>query len=313
MSQSTQGTQPALRGVVPIIPTPFHAGSEEVDLAGVRALVDFAVDAGAAAVCLPAYASEFYKLTEAERFQVVEAAVAAAAGRVPVIAQSNHPSAKAAVEVAQRNVALGADMISFALPRIFALGADDLLAYAEAICRSVSVPILIQDFNPNGPTVGADFCRDLLDRCPNFRYIKLEEPLMGAKVTAIREATGDQIGVLEGWGGLYMLELFDQGICGIMPGLALTDVLAQVWRSAEQARLDEAMDLFERVLPQIMFSLQNMELFHHLEKRLLVQRGVLQDATVRQSTFTPSPALLAYGEFLNTRAVAAAQSLRAQP
>src|SRR5690606_28033748 len=120
------------------------------------------------------------------------------------------------------------------------------------------------------PTVGADFCRDLLDRCPNFRYIKLEEPLMGAKVTAIREATGDQVGVLEGWGGLYMLELFDQGICGIMPGLALTDVLAQVWRSAEQARLDEAMDLFERVLPQIMFSLQNMELFHHLEKRLLV-------------------------------------------
>lgn len=303
MTQSIPDEPTALRGVVPVIPTPFRAQDEALDLAALGPLIDFAVASGAAAICLPAYAGEFYKLTDAERFTVVEAAVRAADGRVPVIAQSNHPAAKAAAEIAQRNVDLGADLISFALPRLFALGEDDHLAYAAAICDAVTVPVLIQDFNPSGPTVGADFCVRLHDRCPNFRYIKLEEPLMGAKVAAIRAATDDAVGVLEGWGGLYMLELFNQGICGIMPGLGWVDVLVHVWHSAELGRLDEAMDRFERVMPQLLFSLQNLELFLHLEKRLLVQRGLLTDATVRQATFTPDAALLAYGDFLNRRAL----------
>ncbi len=306
MSQTGPELQPALRGVVPIIPTPFRAVSEEVDVDALAGLIDFAVDAGAAAICLPAYASEFYKLTEAERLLLVQEAVRCAAGRVPVIAQSNHPSAKAAADLARLHVEMGADLISFALPRIFSLGTEDLLAYCTVICQAVPVPILIQDFNPNGPTVGAEFCRRLAEACPNFRYVKLEEPLMGEKVEAIREATQDAVGVLEGWGGLYMLELYSQGICGIMPGLGIADVLVRVWNLAQAGQMEQAMDLFEKVMPQLAFSLQNMELFLHVEKRLLAGRGVLSDTTVRQASFTPNPHLLAYGDFLNERALRAA-------
>lgn len=299
-----------IQGVVPIIPTPFHATTEEIDLAALAALVEFAIGCGVGGICLPAYASEFYKLTEEERFQVVGVAVQAAAGRVPVLAQSNHPAAKAACEIAARNAGLGADVISFAIPRIFGLGQEDILAYCIAICRAAPTPVLIQDFNPGGPTVGADFCRRLHAACPNFHYIKLEEPLMGEKVTAIRAATGDAVGVLEGWGGLYMLELFPYGICGIMPGLGLADLLVQIWQRAAAGHMGAAMDLFERVAPQLGFSLQNMELFHHIEKRLLVQRGVIAGATVRQATFTPSAELLAYGDFLNARVAALAAQLK---
>jgi 4-hydroxy-tetrahydrodipicolinate synthase len=44
--------------------------------------------------------------------------------------------------------------------------------------------------------------------------------------------------------------------------------------------------IHEAVLPQIVFSLQHMELFHHAEKRLLVARGILQEAVVRQLTLS---------------------------
>ena len=290
-----------LRGVVPIIPTPFKPETEEIDFDALRRLIDFAVAIGVPAVCLPAYASEFYKLSETERFRVVEIAVEQAAGRVVVIAQSNHPSLKLAQEIARRNEALGADLISFAIPRIFGLGPEDVLDYCRAMGQAVQAPVLIQDFNPNGPTVGAEFARQLHQTCPNFRYLKLEEPLMGAKVTAIREATADAIGILEGWGGMYTLELLPYGICGLMPGLAAADILAHVWRLGEQQRWAEAMDVFQRILPQLVFSLQNMELFLHLEKRLLVARGVLEHATVRHATLNPSPELLTYGDFLNQR------------
>src|SRR5438552_8194495 len=53
-------------GIVPVIPTPFDA-DEEINWAALRSLLDFAAGADVGAVCLPAYASQFYKPTEAER------------------------------------------------------------------------------------------------------------------------------------------------------------------------------------------------------------------------------------------------------
>ncbi len=298
-----------LTGVVPVLPMPFQRGSEEVAYGALEPLVDFAVSFGAAGVCIPAYASEFYKLTEAERMQSVAATVRYANGRLAVVAQSNHPAAKVAAEIARQNADLGADVIAFALPRLFGMANDDLLYYAQTICRAVNLPVLIQDFNPSGATVDASFCRRLRESCPNFEYIKLEEPLMGAKVEDIRAATADAVGVLEGWGGLYMLELMESGICGVMPGLGPADILAQVWKLGQVGQMDAAMTLFERVAPQLVFGLQNLELFLHTEKQLLHLRGLLTDPTVRHATFTPSANLMSYGDFLNRRIVEVAHAL----
>ena len=63
-----------LYGVVPVIPTPFTE-TEEIDENALRTLIDFAVTTGVSAACLPAYASEFYKLTDEEKLRVVRIAV----------------------------------------------------------------------------------------------------------------------------------------------------------------------------------------------------------------------------------------------
>ncbi|MEO7489163.1 MAG: dihydrodipicolinate synthase family protein, partial [Ferruginibacter sp.] len=88
-----------LTGVVPIIPTPFTE-DEEIDGLGICNLVDFAVESGIEAVCLPAYASEFYKLSDEEKLYVVKVAVGHAAGRIKIVAQSNNPSLRGAVKLA---------------------------------------------------------------------------------------------------------------------------------------------------------------------------------------------------------------------
>ena len=107
----------ALDGVVPVIPTPFRE-DESIDFDGLAACIEFAVRCEVCAVCLPAYGSEFYKLTESERQQVVETAIQAAAGRVAVIAQSNHPAARCAAALAKQHEQMGADLIAFAIPQI---------------------------------------------------------------------------------------------------------------------------------------------------------------------------------------------------
>ena len=289
-------------GTVPVIPTSFRE-DESIDFESISSCARFAADCGCTAACLPAFGSEFYKLSGEERFQVVEAAIRGAEGRMMIIGQSNHPAAIHAAEIARKNEAIGADIISFALPRQFAIRESDLLRYAETICSAVQVPVLIQDFNPGGATIGPDFCRQLIETCPNFRYAKLEEPLMGEKVTAIREATGDRLGVLTGWGALYMMELIPRGIRGTMPGLGMADLLQEIWHLAASGAEDEAVEIYQKLVMQILFSLQNIELYQWLEKDLLVQRGVIprESAHVRSATLVPDEATWQYGQKLNQR------------
>lgn len=286
-----------IQGIVPVIPLPFTE-DESIDTPRLLAAVDFAARRQMAAVCLPAYGSEFYKLSEAERQEVVALAIEVCDGRIPVIAQANHPSAKIAAEVARRYEELGADVISFALPRQFGATETDLLDYCGKIAAAVSCPLLVQDFNPGGPTVSAEFIAAAAERFSNIAYFKLEEPMILDKLTKVRERIGDRVGILGGWGGFYMLESIAGGMCGFMPGLGVCDLLDRVFQAARNADRQTAYNLFGTVLPYIAFSLQDFELFLQLEKRLLVRRGLFVSPKCRALTRTLSPEVSRHADFL---------------
>lgn len=288
-----------LWGVVPIIPTPFTE-NEEIDEAALCRLIDFAIAGGIKAVCLPAYASEFYKLTDDEKLLVVRIAVKHAAGRIKIVAQSNHPSLKVAKTLAKANVEAGADVISLAVPRIFSLPESSLKQYLSEFLQAIrDTPVLIQDFNPGGSSISVEFIKNLMEENPNFKYLKLEEPLCAPKFEDIIKTTNDRIGLFEGWGGLYMLELIPIGIRGVMPGLAVADILQRVFNLRSNGEHGKAFDLFEKVMPQIFFSLQNMELFHYAEKELLIARGVLTNSIARKAAYIPDPSSVSYIKELN--------------
>jgi dihydrodipicolinate synthase/N-acetylneuraminate lyase len=272
-----------IEGIVPVIPTPFGP-DEEIDWAALRKLLDFAASADVNAVCLPAYASEFYKLSEAERREAIVVAVDYLGSRVPVIAQVNYPATLQAVRSVREAQKDGASAVCCAVPRMFSLDEGALFKHFDRILQVIDIPLVIQDFNPGGTTVSARLVAELHHAHPNLRYVKLEEPLMAEKVEAIREQTSGAVGVLEGWGGMYMLELMPSGICGVMSGLGISDILARAFRLAKRGEQDHAYELFQGVLPQIVFCLQNLELYHHAEKLLLEARGIIQDSIVRQAS-----------------------------
>jgi 4-hydroxy-tetrahydrodipicolinate synthase len=297
-----------IRGMVPVVPVPFRE-DESIDPEGLAALCAFAAGQRVGALCLPAYGSEFYKLSDEERLQAVRVAVETVEGRVPVVGQSNHGSARRAAELARANEKAGASVVSVALPRGFAYGEDDLLEFARTVGRAVGVPLLVQDWNPSGPAVGAEFCARLREACPNFRYVKLEEPRMGPKVRAIQARCGDAVGVLEGWGGEYMLELIPAGIVGVMPGLALVDVLQRVWDLGRAGRPAEAYEHFARIHPWIAYSLQSMESYNYLEKDLLIRRGLLRASHPRRPRMQLDADTTAYARFLMDRVLDAVARL----
>jgi 4-hydroxy-tetrahydrodipicolinate synthase len=287
----------SIDGVVPVIPIPFHE-DESIDEASLRRTVDFVAARQMAAMCLPAYGSEFYKLSESEREQVIGMAIEVSAGRVPVITQANHGSSRIAAGLARHYESMGADLVSFAIPRQFGASEEDLLRYCGRIADAVSCPVLIQDFNPGGSTIGAAFIDQLHRQHGNFRYAKLEEPLIVDKVVRIRDRVGNAVGILEGWGGYYMLEAIPAGICGIMPGVPICELLYRVYLARRAGEDGRAYDLFGSLLPFINFTLQDFELFLQVEKRLLVRRGLFAGAVCRSLSFSPSVAVAQHIDFL---------------
>lgn len=287
-------------GIVPVIPTPFSP-DEEIDWAALRRLLDFAVNVDVNAVCLPAYASEFYKLSEAERREAIVVAVDHLAGKLPVIAQVNYPATLQAVRSVREAQRDGASAVCCAVPRMFSLDEGALFKHFDRILQAVDIPLIIQDFNPGGATVSVGFVAELHRAHPHVRYVKLEEPMMAEKVEAILQQTSGAVGVLEGWGGMFMLELIPSGICGVMSGLGISDILARAFRLAKHANHDHAYELFQGILPQIVFCLQNLELYHHAEKLLLEARGIISESIVRQAGRTLRENEAKHIRFLNTK------------
>lgn len=278
----------ALQGVIPILPTPFRS-NDEVDFQALGALLDFSISAGAAAVGTPAFGSEFYKLADSERQRVLESVMAHSNRRIPVVAQCNHHSPRHAARLARRAEELGAAAINIALPRMFPSSSAQMLAYARTVCDSVGVPVVVQDWYPGGEPIGLPFVFELRKYCANFRYVKREEPGIGQLIRAIRLELGGEVGVFLGWGGMYVPELQPAGACGVMPGLALADVFARIWRLGADDDWAGAYSLFARVAPYLQFSLQTFEQFHHSEKLLLCARGILRSGAVRPVTIELDP------------------------
>lgn len=300
-----------LFGSVPIIPTPFTA-DESIDEAALRDLIEFAVSSGLKAVCLPAYASEFYKLTDDEKLLVVKIAVEQSAGRLQIVAQSNHPSLKVAIELAKTNIAAGANIISLAVPRIFGLPEASIKEYLSAFFDAIpGTPVLVQDFNPGGSSISVSLINELRLQHANFKYLKLEEPLCAPKFEEIITVTEGAVSVFEGWGGLYLLESIPVGISGVMPGLAVADILQKIFSLRKNGNNIKAFELFERVIPQIFFSLQNMELFHYAEKELLMARGILKNSISRKAAYIPDASSIAYIRELNQRILQLVEDIKA--
>lgn len=272
-----------LRGIIPIILTPFRV-DESIDEEALRAEVDYAIQAGAGALCAPAFASEHYKLSDPERYSVARTVVQYTAGRVPVLVSTGHGSVHATVEFSRYAEALGADGLMVVAPRTVPLGVMEFTRYYEKVCRSVTISVVLQDADFTGSGLATDLFIDLQGRCPNFKYAKLENVLAGTKCEEIIRRSGGKLEVLYGVGGIALFDGLEHGACGIMPGTGMVDLYAHIFKLYDSGRVTQAKTLFYKMQPCLFFAQQHLELAIQLQKRVLVRRGVFPTDLVREPT-----------------------------
>ena len=277
-------TARTMRGVYPILITPFHDDGR-IDEASLRRLIDFNLEAGVHGLGV-ALGSEIFKLAEAERDQVIRIVVAQVNGRVPVVINTGAPGTDLAVFYSRRAQELGADALMIMPPAFMPAGPDEVLEYFGAISAAVTIPIFLQD-TPTAP-IGAGLARQLAAQCEWVRYIKVESMPITAKVAAMVEQAGDQLVVFGGAGGGYFIEELRRGAVGTMPFCTQPEAFVAIWNAVQTGDEGAAFEVFNRVLqPVARLSGQGVGLFYAVHKEILRHRGVIASAKVR----SPAPAM----------------------
>jgi 4-hydroxy-tetrahydrodipicolinate synthase len=129
-------------GVLPALITPFTAEGREIDAGALGAIVERLVAAGVGGLVPGGSTGEFTTLSHAERRQLIEISVEAAAGRVPVVAGTGALSTAETVELSVHAERAGAAAVMVVPPFYDALSWRELLAHYTAVAQAVDIPIM---------------------------------------------------------------------------------------------------------------------------------------------------------------------------
>lgn len=136
-------------GSIPALITPFTTGS--VDEEAFRRLVDWQISEGSAALVPCGTTGEAPTLTNDEQHRLFAVTVAAAAGRVPVIAGCGSNDTQTALWHMQEAKALGAAAALMVAPYYNRPSQAGLLAHFSYLAEKVDLPIVL--YNVPGRTV----------------------------------------------------------------------------------------------------------------------------------------------------------------
>jgi len=272
----------AIRGILPIAPTPFTE-TGDVDFDGQRRVLDCMIDQGVDAICLLANFSEQFLLTDDERDRLTELGLTHVNGRVPVIVTCSHFSTRIAAERGRRASALGASMLMLMPPyHGVSLRADEdsMLAHFTAVAEAARIPLMVQDAPLSGVLLSVPFLVRLAKRVPLVNSFKIEVPGAAAKLRALIAAGGDAIvGPFDGEESVTLMADLDAGARGTMSSALLPDLIKVVLTRYFGGRRAEAAAAYARILPLINF--ENRQCGLRACKTVMMEGRVIKSDAVR--------------------------------
>jgi dihydrodipicolinate synthase/N-acetylneuraminate lyase len=272
-----------LGGVLPIVQTPL-LDSEEIDFATLQRQIDWAFTQDIDGLGT-GMVSELLKLTAGERQALAERLVEFAAGRGPVFMGVGAECTRQALEYACAAEAAGCDAVMATPPISSRVSAAGLVAYFRALAEAVKVPLIVQDASGYvGQAIPLSVYVELLDRYgPDKILVKPEAAPIGPNLSALRDATGGRVRILEGSGGIFLIDSFRRGIAGTMPGMELLDGIVALWRALQSGDEARAYRVYFPICAIVALQLQaGLDGFLAIEKHLLVRRGIFPSARRRQ-------------------------------
>ena len=236
------------RGTYTVLITPFTDDGKHVDTRALQKLVDWQIEQGIHGLIPLGSTGEFLSLKDAERIEVAQTVIAAAAGRVPVLLGTGMEWTDDAVARSREAQELGADGVMVIPPFYSTPTEDELFEHYRRIAESIDLPIMVYN---NPATANVDLKPEFVERLShidNVSYIK-ESTLEVTRVRDIVELCGDRMTVFAGILGYESMCVGAQGWVAVCSNL-IPKWSAELYEcTAVQRDLDAGLALYRKILP----------------------------------------------------------------
>ncbi|MFZ9677852.1 MAG: dihydrodipicolinate synthase family protein [Quisquiliibacterium sp.] len=283
------GKATAFDGIWPILFAFFDANGG-LDRDAMRRQVLAAIDWGAPGVAVLGLATEVNKLTVPERKQLIDWLAQDLAGVRPFAVTITGASVVEQRELADYAIGRGAAWLILQPPPVATTGMQSERFYFDffaQVMADLPVPVGIQNAPEYlGVGLSAGALLELAAIRPNFQVLK------GEASSTIIEHTIEQVqgrlAVLNGRGGLELIENLQAGCRGMIVAPDTADLQQQVYACLAQNRLEEAYADYAKILPAIVFAMQSLDTLICYGKRIAAWRLGLPEVHDRQPALAPT-------------------------
>ena len=236
-----------LDGSMVAIVTPFK--DDAVDEAAFTRLIELHIGAGTSAIVPCGTTGESATLSHQEHDRVIELAVQAARGRIPVIAGTGSNNTREAIRLTQHAQQAGANAALLIAPYYNRPTQRGLFLHFKAIAESTSLPLVLYNIaSRTGVNIEPETFAQLA-ALPNIVGVKEASGNL-EQMSRILQLTTGKLALLSGDDGLTLpvLSIGGTGVISVTENLVPRDVATMV--SAFQAgRHDEALQWHQRLAP----------------------------------------------------------------
>ena len=285
-SPSTMKRRP-FTGTLTALVTPFNRGRVAYDQ--MRRLVEHQIRGGIDGLVPVGTTGESPTLSHEEHMDVVRAVIAAARGRVPVVAGTGSNSTFEAVELTRLAHEAGADAMLVVAPYYNKPNAEGLFRHFSAVAEATDRPIILYSIPGRCVIdIGVPVVERLRARYPHVAWIK-ESGGTTDRVDQLKQALGRDITVLCGDDSLTLpfLAVGAEGVISVASNLCVREVGRMV-RLALAGDYSGAQRLHRRLYP--FFKAIFLEPSPAPIKAALSHAGVISSPEVRLPLAPLSPA-----------------------
>lgn len=217
-------TKAMIRGLLPAITTPIDKKGA-IDTKATKAQVDYVIAGGASGLIPIGGTGEYAALLPSERVQMVEATVAAARGRVPVIAGVLSPGLRESIEAGRSFLKAGAAGVMLIAPYYITPTQEGIRDYFKAYADAIGQPTMLYEIPyRTGVSLKPETIAAIADD-GSIVGMKSSNPDMTAFTRTLALA-GDKISIASGEEGLFPAAIAMGAVGGV---LATADILPRTW------------------------------------------------------------------------------------
>ncbi|MEI6053212.1 MAG: dihydrodipicolinate synthase family protein, partial [Opitutaceae bacterium] len=181
----------------------------------------------------------------------------------------------------------GADCLMLLPPFFLSPGAQAIIEHVQMVNDAVSIPIMFQ-YAPEqtGVAIAPEILTKMAKEMENVTILKIENKPPGKYVTKLIE-TDPNIQIFVGNAGFQMIEGFDRGARGVLPGCSMYDVYLKIYDNYLLGNREKVFEIHNDLNAMLNHIRQNVEMIIRYEKKILKKRGIIASDYCRKPSFEP--------------------------